>query len=881
MSWRKYFQRRRADADLAQEIDLYLAAEIEENTARGMSPAEASRQAKIKFGNPQQVRERLWQQNTFAIADTLWHDLRYAFRSLTRSPGFALVAVLVMALGIGANVALFTVVRSVLLKPLPYPEPERLVSIYQHNNQNENNGYTAFLPVDAGSVADWQQAAKDGAQMAMVSPWQGYNVSADGGKLPEKIDAAWCSWNFFSVLGVQPVLGRTFTASDDRTDAEASVILSAPFWNRRYSADPLIVGKKIWLDAKPYTVIGVLPPSFVYSSSMGGANTQVWTPVAHEAPNWLMRTYEDHEFLVVARLLPGATLDSLVGRLQAVQRHIKATHAAPGIRDSVEGRTMLDAAVHEYKVPLYALLAATGCVLLIACLNVASLLIARAAARNREMAIRTALGCGRWRLLRERLVESFLLAAAGGVLGLCFAWGALQWLVQARHEMNRVEAIHIDGLVAAFTVGAIVVCALFSGLISAASAGGARILASLQESSRTQTVGHARASLRKILLVMEVSLTVVLLVAAGLLLKSYQRLRSTDLGVPVDNVLTMRISLPEVRYKEPTQSVEFFERLITRVRTLPGVRAAGLVSTAPGQGWGGDRLVGVVEHPPVPKGQEPDFMVRGADPGYFSAIQIPLIRGRIFTLDERLKRANVVVINQSAAQLVFPGENPIGRHIKISFPESAFEIVGVVGDTRWNISEPIKPTLYWPIYGNNYSVATIVVRSTHDVDQFAIPVQKILGDLDPDLPVFNVITLRQTIGESTGDSQFNSFLVLAFAVIALVLAAAGLYGMLAYLVTQRTGEIGIRIALGAERQRVLRLMLFDGLWPALIGLALGTAVSIAAARLIRSMLYQTQPFDPAILLLVSVILVSVAAFACLLPAWRASRLDPMLALRAE
>ena len=881
MSWRKYFQRRRADADLAQEIDLYLAAEIEENTARGMSPAEASRQAKIKFGNPQQVRERLWQQNTFAIADTLWHDLRYAFRSLTRSPGFALVAVLVMALGIGANVALFTVVRSVLLKPLPYPEPERLVSIYQHNNQNENNGYTAFLPVDAGSVADWQQAAKDGAQMAMVSPWQGYNVSADGGKLPEKIDAAWCSWNFFSVLGVQPVLGRTFTASDDRTDAEASVILSAPFWNRRYSADPLIVGKKIWLDAKPYTVIGVLPPSFVYSSSMGGANTQVWTPVAHEAPNWLMRTYEDHEFLVVARLLPGATLDSLVGRLQAVQRHIKATHAAPGIRDSVEGRTMLDAAVHEYKVPLYALLAATGCVLLIACLNVASLLIARAAARNREMAIRTALGCGRWRLLRERLVESFLLAAAGGVLGLCFAWGALQWLVQARHEMNRVEAIHIDGLVAAFTVGAIVVCALFSGLISAASAGGARILASLQESSRTQTVGHARASLRKILLVMEVSLTVVLLVAAGLLLKSYQRLRSTDLGVPVDNVLTMRISLPEVRYKEPTQSVEFFERLITRVRTLPGVRAAGLVSTAPGQGWGGDRLVGVVEHPPVPKGQEPDFMVRGADPGYFSAIQIPLIRGRIFTLDERLKRANVVVINQSAAQLVFPGENPIGRHIKISFPESAFEIVGVVGDTRWNISEPIKPTLYWPIYGNNYSVATIVVRSTHDVEQFAVPVQKILGDLDPDLPVFNVITLRQTIGESTGDSQFNSFLVLAFAVIALVLAAAGLYGMLAYLVTQRTGEIGIRIALGAERQRVLRLMLFDGLWPALIGLALGTAVSIAAARLIRSMLYQTQPFDPAILLLVSVILVSVAAFACLLPAWRASRLDPMLALRAE
>jgi putative ABC transport system permease protein len=877
MSWRRYFQRRRADADLAQEIDLHLAAEIEENTARGMSPKEASRHARIKFGNAQQVRERLWQQNTVAIADTLWHDLRYAFRSLSRSANFAVVAVLVMALGIGANVALFTVVRSVLLEPLPYPEPERLVTIYEHESQDHSNSFTAFLPVDAGSFGDWQRAAQDEAHMAAVSPWQGYNVSADGGKLPEKIDAAWCSWNFFSVLGVAPALGRTFTAADDRPDAEATVILSEPFWKRRYSADPSIVGKKIWLDAKPYTVIGVLPSSFVYSSSFGGNTTQVWTPVSHEAPSWLMRTYEDHEFLVVARLLPKATLEGLVGRLQGVQHQIRLTHAAPGVRDSVEGRTMLDATVHEYKVPLYSLLAATGCVLLIACLNVASLLIARAAARNREMAIRTALGCGRWRLLRERLMESFLLSAAGGILGLCFAWGALQWLVHSRHEMNRIEAVHIDGLVAAFTVGAILLCALFSGLISAANPGGRRVLAALQESARTHSVGHARAALRKVLLVMEVSLTVVLLVAAGLLLKSYQRMRSTDLGVPVDNVLTMHISLPEVRYKEPSKQLAFFDRLIERVRALPGVQAAGLVSTAPGQGWGGDRIVSILEHPPIPKGQEPDLMVRGADPGYFSALQIPLVRGRVFTLDELLKRANVVVISKSAAQLVFAGEDPIGKHIKVSFPDAALEIVGVVGDTRWNLSEPIKPTFYWPILG----AATIVVRSTHDVEQLSVPVQKIVGDLDPDMPVSNVMTLRQTIGESTSDSQFNSLLVLAFAVIALVLAAAGLYGMLAYLVTQRTGEIGIRIALGAERHRVLRLMLFDGLSPALIGLAVGTAVSVAAARLIGSMLYQTQPFDPAILLLVSAILLAVAALACLLPAWRASRLDPMLALRTE
>ena len=440
-----------------------------------------------------------------------------------------------------------------------------------------------YLPVDAGSIAEWQKAAQGTAQLAFLSPWQGYNVSSEAGKLPEQIEAAMCSWNFFPTLGVTPAIGRSFTADDDRPGAEATVILSSAFWKRRYSGDPAIVGKKIWLDASPYTVIGVMPPSFTYSSSFGGNNVQVWTPVAHESPSWLMSTFEDHEFLVIARLLPSATLAGLVSQLTAVQERIWAAHPVPGVRDAVNGRSMLDDEVQGYKTSLYALLTATGCVLLIACLNVASLLVARTAARSRELAIRTALGGGRLRLLGGRLMESFLLSVAGGALGFLLAWGALAWLVSTRNDMNRVEAIHIDAVVVAATVGAILWCALFSAMISAASGNGKDILVSLQESSRAHSGGLARAGLRKVLLVLEVGLTVVLLVGAGLLLKSYEQLRNTDLGVPVDNVLTMHFGLPDARYKDPAQVVAFFEHFMERVRSLPGVQAAGLVSTAPGK----------------------------------------------------------------------------------------------------------------------------------------------------------------------------------------------------------------------------------------------------------------------------------------------------------
>lgn len=879
MKFRMIVSRGQAAGQLDTELRFHVDRQIAENVAAGMNSDDARASALRQFGNPALLRDQARAAWSWAATESLLHDVRYSVRTLWRSPGFAATAVLVIALGIGANVALFTVVRSVLLKPLPYRDPDRLVTLYERNSgRTEGN---QFMPVDAGSFWEWQRAVSGAADLALVSPWQEYSVSADGGKLPEQIDAAWCSWNFFEVLGVQPMLGRSFAEGDDRIGANATVLLTYPFWKRRYGGDPAIVGKSIWMDAKPYTVIGVLPQSFAYSGAMGSNATQVWTPVNHEAPPGLMRLYGDHEFLVPARLKEGVTLERLLDQLGPLQKRIKEEQALPSVHDGVNGRPMLDDAIQDYKVPLYALLAATGCVFLIACMNVAGLLVARSAARSKETAIRAAMGGGRFRLLRERLIESLLLSSAGGAAGIALAWGALQWLVHSRGDMHRIEAIHIDGVVSAFTVGVVALCALFAGLISALNAGGRHILSALQEGSRGHTRGTARAGLRKVLLILQVGLTVVLLVGAGLLLKSFQRLRSTDIGVPLDNVLTMFFSLPEARYKTEAQQIAFFETLIGRVRALPGVEAAGLASQVPGEGWGGDHLMSIVEHPPLPKDVGLDFMVRGVDPGYFAAVRLPILRGRTFRQDERQDRAHVVLISLGAAQRFFPGEDPIGKHVRQGTDGDPYEIIGIVGDTRWNIAAPVAPTLFWPLYGNGYTVARIVVRSGHDVESLAMPVQKVLGALDPDLPVTSVMTLREAVGKSTIDSEFDSILVLAFAAIALVLAAAGLYGVLAYLVAQRTSEIGIRIALGARREQVLRLMLLDGLRPALAGLVLGLLGSLVAARQIKSMLYETQPLDPAVFASVAAVLVVVAALACMVPAWRASRLDPVQALRAE
>jgi predicted permease len=876
MNLRRFFSRSVTDADLAEELEAHLQHEVDENLARGMSQQDALRQARLRLGSVRRVRETIWETNSMEWLETVFRDLQYAVRTLSRSPGFTVTAVLVMALGIGANVALFTVVRSVLLKPLPFREPDRLVQFYEKSP----NGRRDFNYIAGGMYAAWKKGAPNVEEMAIYGT-DSINLSGTGGQLPEKIRYAECSWNFFSMLGVVPEAGRLFVEADDQRKATATAVLTYSLWVRRYAGDRGIVGKTILLDAKPYTVVGVLPAWFEYPDTQ----TQLWAPIYHEQSPEMMQAVDMHNFFVVGRLRPGATMAAALSQVDTAEKQVHAAHPTPSTASGASARTLLDGVVHDAKATLYTLMGATSCVLLIACLNVANLLVARSASRRKEISVRAALGGSRWRLLREQITESAVLAMAGGGLGLLFAWMGTQWLVQARPEMARANAIHIDGVVLLFGLGVVAGCGLLAGLIPSLSFLRGPLLESLQDSSRTASAGHGRVSLRRALLAAEVGLTVVLLTCAGLLLKSYNHLRSTDLGCATKNVMTMRLALPNARYNSGQKNTAFFEQLLPRLRSLPGVKAAGVVTALPGQGYGGDSRFTLPEHPDFAGGAVQDAMVRGADPGYFSALQIPLLSGRYFEDRERLSDARSVIVSKSFARQYFGGEDALGKHILIkdfrNVPPEGFEVVGIVGDTLWNLTEQDKAMMYFPLYSGGWPNASIAVRSDGDVTKLAVSVQKVLGEMDPDLPVSDVLTMGQSIGRSTMDASFTSSVVMAFAVIALVLAAVGLYGVLSYIVTQRTNEIGIRIALGAPRSAVLRLILSDGLRPAWIGLLAGLVSSGFAVQLIRTMLYGTRALDWLLFAEAGMLLALVAGVACAVPAWRASRLDPMQALRIE
>jgi predicted permease len=878
MRCRMLFLRGRAGDQLHDELQYHLERQIAENIAAGMSPEEARLAALRIFGNPTALRDQTRETWSWQWLELLLRDLRYAGRTLARTPGFSVLAILVMGLGIGANVALFTVVRSVLLKPLPFKDPDRLVRLYEQSS----DGKFPFNDSAAGVFAEWKKQARSFSDLAFGG-YVGYNLSGNGGQLPETVRAAVFTWNMLLTLGVQPALGRNFTADDDRPEANATVILSWGLWKRRFGGSPSILNQTVLLNTKPYTVIGVMPAWFAFPDQ----RVQLWTPVYHENTPDLMRVLADHEFTSVGRLKPGVTQTQAVAELSVITRALHNQHLDdPFVSKDANIRPLLESIVGDLKTPLYILFAATSCVLLIACLNVANLLVARSAARRKELAIRTALGGSRFDLLRQSLTESLLLSSAGGGIGLLLAWAGIQWFVRLRQDVSRVEAIHIDGVALLAALGLVALCASFAGLISSLTGKGDQVLASLQESSRSHSAGHARTRLREVLLSIEVGLTVVLLIGAGLLLTSYEKLRASDLGCITRNVLKMDFTLPEARYEQP-DCVAFFRGLLTRVRNYPGIEAAGLVfPVVPGDGPGGDNGFEIAGRPPLPVGQMRYANHRWSDPGYFAAIGIPILRGHSF--DENTQtHPHQVIISEAFARQYFPGEDPLGQHL-ITMGKKPYEIVGVGGDTRISAGEAPRPMMYFPIYmadwvyASDYiNGASLVIRSHGDVTQFSAPLQSIFQQLDPDIPVSDVLTMDQVIGRNNLDASFDATLLLVFAVLSLLLAAVGLFGVLSYIATQRTTEIGIRIALGARREQVIRLMLGDGLRPAAIGLVLGLIASAGLTRLIKSMLYDTTALDPVVFAAVSATLLVVAIASCAVPAWRASRLDPITALRME
>lgn len=876
------FQRRRQAARLNDELRFHLDQQIEENIAAGMDAEEARFAALRLFGNPALMSEEAHGTWMWNWLESTWRDARYGFRTLRRAPGFAAVTILVMALGIGATTSLFTIVRSVLLRPLPFRDPDKLVMVYEHfrysPNGSASDNYNVVAPAD---FREWREQTHGFEDMAAWR-WWGCNVTGDKGELPEVVAAASGSWNLFSLLGVQPALGRTFAANEDRLGANRVVILSWSLFQSRFGGNPQVIGNQVRLDSQPYTIIGVLPKWFSYPDPV----VKLWVPYSIAFPANVLESHSNHQSYVVARLRSGRSAEAATREVSTLQYQIHLKNLDKPVAEDARFRPMIEDVVRNVRTPLLMLMGAVGCMLLIACLNVSNLLVARGAAKRKEVAIRGALGGSRLKLIREQITESLLISIAGGGLGLLLALSATKWVATHWQDLPRADAIHVDGTVLAFAILVVLASALLAGLLPAISSTGRSLLAALQEASRSIGGSASKAALRKTLLCAEVTLTVVLLISAGLLFKSFVNLRTSDLGCTTDNVLTVKYGLPDTQYDKREKIINFHQGLLQRVRSLPGVVAAGLVSVAPGDGWGGDSVFTIPEHPTQGPILELDAITRTADPGYFSAVQIPLLSGRFFSDEEAMGRTHHIIISKQFADQYFRGESPLGKHVKISWAgkDDPQEIIGVVGDTLHHIGRPVKAMVYFPILNGApmwTTSATLVVRTANDPLSLAHPVQMQVAALDPQLPVYDVMTMPEIVGKATASQSFSASLVMAFAVLSLILAAVGLYGVLSYLVAQRVPEIGVRMALGAQRSEVLRLVLVDGMQPVMLGLVIGLAGGAGASLLIKSLLFGTRSLDPMVFSAMAATLLAVAVLASAVPALRACRIQPTEALRTE
>ena len=877
--WRGWKGTAKRDAELERELAADLELEEEEQRQNGLSAEDARFAAKRAFGNVTLIREQTRAAWSWGWLEQLAHDFRYGMRTLRRSPEFAIVSVLVMMLGIGATTSLFTMVRAVLLRPLPFRDSGKLVMLYEHyRHNNDGDGFNAVAP---GDYRDWRSQTHGFEDMAAMRSYGGI-LSGVHSELPEVAQSAGGSANLFPLLGVAPALGRVFTEAEDQPKGEPVVLLTWSLFQRRFAGDPSIIGKQIHLDAIPTTVIGVLPSWFTYPD----ARIQFWLPYAQTFSESDYGVHDGHQSEVVARLRPDVSVEAATYEVSAVQNRIHLAYASKPIAEDVWSRPMIDDLVKGVRTQMLVLLCAVGCMLLIACLNVSNLLVARAAARRKEVAIRGSLGGSRLTLIREQMTESLLICAAGGGLGLLLSLASTRWLAANWRNLPRADSVHVDGWVFAFAASLVLITGLLAGLLPAITSTGKGLLTALQESSRSVSGSAARARLRKTMLTLEIALTVVLLVSAGLLFKTFLRLRMADLGCRVDNVITMKFGLPETQYDTRDKVLAFHESLLERVRRLPGVRGAALVSNAPGTGPHGDRVFTILERPAPSYSLQYDAMTLTAGPQYFSVMQIPLLRGRVFTERERLGNSHYVVVSKQFADRFLPGEDPIGKHVRTGWDTEVenYEIIGEVGDTVYDVTKPVEANMYFPILSgipNRTSEATIVAWTFGDPLAMSMPIQKQISALEPELPVYNALTMDQILGKTTASQGFAANLVLAFAALSLLLAGVGLYGVLSYLVTQRVPEIGIRLTLGAQRQQILRLILFDGLRPTLLGLLLGLTASAGATQLIRSMLYGTAPYDPAVIGAVILTLLVIASIACIFPALRASRLNPVQALRSD
>lgn len=825
--------------------------------------------------------------------ETLLQDLRYAIRTLVKKPGFTVVAIIILALGIGANTAIFSVVNGVLLRPLPFPDPERLVMV---NTTNVARGFANF----GTSMPDFRAWRERNTTFERMAAYNTTSFNISGTIEPERVTGAQVSADMFPLLAVSPVRGRAFTTEEQTFGKHHVAIVSEALWQRRFGTDVGLTDQTITLDAERYAIVGVMPGGFQFPDP----TVAVWTPLAL-AGGSEKTTRGNYWLSVVARLKAGVHAAQAQAELDGIFRQLEREETLIG-GFSAQVILLHEATVASAKTTLLVLLAAVGLVLLIACANVANLLLARAAARQREIAIRTALGAGRARLIRQLLTESLLLGLSGGVLGLLLAVWCVDVLIGLGPNVPRLGEIGIDRSVLAFTFALALITSVIFGLVPALQSSKADLNETLKESGRSATGGARRRLLGNSLVVVEVALSVVLLAGAGLMINSLLRLQRVNPGFRTDRILTMHLTLPMTKYPEdrPELAAGFFQQLVERVKALPGVEAAGVTTGLPltNSGWG--KLLTLEDRPaPGSLDEVPNVQYRQVSPHYFDTLGISIIKGRSFNELDTRDTLPVAMINETAAKAFFAEADPIGKRLYLGPPEQLvppgilppgfkfphFTIIGVIGDVRHNgFSQPLAQEVYTlheqelaSKFGNPSTWMYLAVRTAGEPSSLVGAIRHEVQEIDREQPLADIATMEELVATSLSQSRFSTLLLGIFAGVALILAAVGIYGVMAYSVAQRIHEIGIRVALGAQAGDVVRLVIKQGLMLTIAGVATGIGAALIATRVMTSLLYEVTPTDPLTFAIIPIVLTGVALAASFVPARRATKVDPMIALRCE
>jgi len=868
------FRRAHLEQQLDEDIHAHVEMLTDENLRRGMQPEEARYAAQRQFGNVTSMKEECRDRWGIRIIEEFLHDVRYGLRQLRRNPGFAVVSVVTLALGIGGNAAIFSVVNAVILRPLPFRDPGRLVSLWATFPHWGFSGPGALTDPD---FVEWQ---RQNQVFDQIAAFRGQTSNLTGVGDPERLLGATVTADFFPLLGVSPEIGRTFLASEEHPGSENRVVLGHKLWTDRFNSDRAVLGRSITLDGKPFTVIGVMPTQFQFPN-----RADFWTPLV------LTSSRANAMDQVVARLKRGVTLERAENDILLIQHRLKP-HAGPdAIRESLV--YLHNELTSNIRPALLILLAAVSLLLLIACANVANLLLARAAAREREISIRKTLGGAPARIARQVLTESLLLAGFGGTFGLIMAACGRGFLVRLLPQnlaqpglTPQIVSVNIDGWVLGFTALVTLVTGILFGLAPALEASKQEVSSTLKESPSTHTASLRLTGLRSVLTVGQVALTLLLLISAGLLIKSLVRLLSVNPGFQPSNVITMNLELPAPEYSTPAQMRAFHRAALGGIESLPGMATAGTVGFGLPFGEGGITGDFKVEGKPAPpQGVSASKLV--ISPGYFQTMRIPMLSGRYFTRSDAEASQHVAIVSESFARRFWPKGKALGQRIDPGFSGTSWcTVVGVAGDVKQSgLGSKVRLTIYLP-YSQApqpflMSFMTIVVRTPSNPAQMVNAVRRVVKSVDPDLPIYGVASMEELISTSTSEPRVRSTLFGIFAALGLVLATVGVYGVVSYSVVQRTHEIGIRMALGAQKSDVLGMVVGQGLRLALMGVAIGIAGALALTRFLTSLLYGVDPTDPLTFISVSVILILVALLACYIPARRAANVDPMVALRYE